>query len=149
MGIFGKPPDGKPVEPQLPARPPAPGPSPTASASAAPVAAAARSGPCLIGAKTVVKGEVTGDEDVLVEGVVEGQVRIARDLRVGTGGTVRAKVEAQAIVVAGELVGDCVAKGRIEIQPTGKLTGNIKAPRLIIAEGATFRGTSDMSGRKD
>jgi cytoskeletal protein CcmA (bactofilin family) len=147
MGIFGKPPDGKPVESQAPARPPAPGPSPTAPASPAP--AAARSGPCLIGAKTVVKGEVTGDEDVLVEGVVEGQVRIARDLRVGIGGTVRAKVEAQAVVVAGELIGDCVAKGRIEIQPTGKLTGNIKAPRLIIAEGATFRGSSDMSGRKD
>jgi cytoskeletal protein CcmA (bactofilin family) len=147
MGIFGKPPEGKPVESQVPARPPAPAPSPTAAASPAP--AGARSGPCLIGAKTVVKGEVTGDEDVLVEGVVEGQVRIARDLRVGTGGTVRAKVEAQAVVVAGELVGDCVAKGRIEIQPTGKLTGNIKAPRLIIAEGATFRGTSEMSGRKE
>jgi cytoskeletal protein CcmA (bactofilin family) len=96
----------------------------------------------------VVKGEVSGDEDVLVEGLVEGQVRISRDLRVGSGGTVRAKVEAQSVVIAGEVVGDCAATGRIEIQPTGKLTGNIKAPRLIIAEGAMFRGTSDMSGRK-
>jgi cytoskeletal protein CcmA (bactofilin family) len=146
MGIFGKPPEGKPPEPQTPARTPAPAPSPVAPAAQA--SSAARSGPCLIGAKTVVKGEVSGDEDVLVEGLVEGQVRISRDLRVGSGGTVRAKVEAQSVVIAGEVVGDCAATGRIEIQPTGKLTGNIKAPRLIIAEGAMFRGTSDMSGRK-
>jgi cytoskeletal protein CcmA (bactofilin family) len=146
MGIFGKPPEGKPAEPQTPARTPAPTPSPVAPAAQA--SSAARSGPCLIGAKTVVKGEVSGDEDVLVEGLVEGQVRISRDLRVGSGGTVRAKVEAQSVVIAGEVVGDCAATGRIEIQPTGKLTGNIKAPRLIIAEGAMFRGTSDMSGRK-
>jgi len=106
-------------------------------------------GACLIGAKTVIKGEVTGDEDVIVEGVIEGQVRISKDLRVSPGGTVRATVEAQSVVVSGEVVGDCAATQRVEIQSSGKLTGNIRAPRIVIAEGALFKGNSDMSGRKD
>jgi cytoskeletal protein CcmA (bactofilin family) len=141
MGIFGKPPEGKPPEPLAPPRmaPPAPGPPPSARPG----------GNCLIGSKTTVKGEITGDEDILVEGVVEGQIRISRDLRVGPGGVVKANVEAQSVVVSGELVGDCQASQRVEIQATGRLTGNIRSPRVVIAEGATFKGNSDMSGRKD
>ena len=141
MGIFGKPPEGKPAEPLAPPRvtPPTPAPPPSARPT----------GNCLIGSKTTVKGEITGDEDILVEGVVEGQIRISRDLRVGAGGVVKANVEAQSVVVSGELVGDCQATQRVEIQATGRLTGNIRSPRVVIAEGATFKGNSDMSGRKD
>ncbi|HUG55085.1 MAG TPA: polymer-forming cytoskeletal protein, partial [Vicinamibacteria bacterium] len=94
-------------------------------------------------------GEITGDEDVVVDGNVEGQIRITRDLRVGAGGVVKATVEAQSIIVSGEVIGDCVASSRVEIQATGKLTGNIRAPKIVIAEGAMFRGNSDMSARKD
>jgi cytoskeletal protein CcmA (bactofilin family) len=103
----------------------------------------------VIGSKTTIKGEISGDEDVLVEGTVEGQVRIARDLRVGPGGVVRATVEAQSVVISGEMIGDCSAVSRVEIQATGRLTGNIRAPKVIIAEGALFKGNSDMSGRRD
>jgi cytoskeletal protein CcmA (bactofilin family) len=103
----------------------------------------------VIGPKTTVKGEITGDEDILVEGMVEGQIRIGRDLRIGPGGSVRAKVEAQSVMVSGELLGDCHATSRVEIQSTGRLTGNIRAPRVVIAEGATFKGNSDMSFRAD
>jgi cytoskeletal protein CcmA (bactofilin family) len=103
----------------------------------------------VIGAKTTLRGEIVGDEDVLVEGTVEGQIKITRDLRVGASGTVRATVEAQSVVVAGEIVGDCQAGNRVEIQATGRLSGNIRAPRIVIAEGAMFKGNSDMSGRKE
>jgi cytoskeletal protein CcmA (bactofilin family) len=58
-------------------------------------------------------------------------------------------VEAQSIIVSGELIGDCLATSRVEIQSTGRLTGNIRAPKIVIAEGAMFRGNSDMSARKD
>jgi cytoskeletal protein CcmA (bactofilin family) len=92
---------------------------------------------------------VLGDEDVIVEGTIEGQVRIGKDLRIGPGGVVKATVDAHAVVVSGELVGDCAAQSRIEIQSTGRLTGNIRAPKIVIAEGAMFKGNSDMSGRKD
>jgi|SRR5262245_37297084 len=140
MGIFGKPPDSKPEG--------TPAPQPMGAPPTAPAAGAARSA-CVIGPKTIIKGEVLGDEDVLVQGTVEGAVRIARDLHVAPGGTVKATVEAQTIVVSGEVVGDCIASGRVELQATGRLLGNIRAPRIVIIEGAVFKGMSDMSGRKD
>jgi cytoskeletal protein CcmA (bactofilin family) len=99
----------------------------------------------VIGAKTTVKGDLLGDEDVQVEGTVEGQIRITRDVRVGQTGVVRATVDAASVVISGELVGDCSATSRVEIQATGRLTGNIRAPKIVIAEGAVFRGNSDMS----
>src|SRR5262245_63630243 len=146
MSIFGKPPDAnKPAEPVAPGRPAPPPPPP----SAAPGAPPARPGTCVIGAKTTIKGEISGDEDLLIEGNVEGQIRITRDLRVAPGAVLKATVEAQSVSVSGEIVGDCQATGRVEIQATGRLTGNIRAPKLVIAEGAMFRGNSDMTGRKE
>ena len=144
MSIFGKPPDARPADPAAPGRPPAP-PPPSHPGAPAPRSA----GTCVIGAKTTIKGEILGDEDVLVEGNVEGQIRVTRDLRVAPGGVVKATVEAQSLIVSGEIVGDCQATARVEIQATGRLTGNIRAPKIVIAEGAMFRGNSDMSARKD
>jgi cytoskeletal protein CcmA (bactofilin family) len=150
MGIFGKT-DVKPAETApRPAAPPAPAPpGPPASAPARTAAVPAASTACIIGAKTQFKGEITGAETVLVEGLVEGTIRISGDLRVGRGGTVKATVSAQSVVVAGELAGDCHAAQRVEIEASGRLTGNIRAPRVVIVEGATFRGNSDMSPRAD
>jgi cytoskeletal protein CcmA (bactofilin family) len=142
MSLFGKP-DAKPAEP------PAPPPPSRPSTSAAPPVVRASTTPCVIGPKIKIVGELSGDEDVLVEGQIEGEIRISRDLRVGSGGVVKAKVAAQSIIVSGEIVGDCEATGRVELQSTGKLTGNIRAPKIVIAEGAMFRGNSDMSGKKD
>ncbi len=153
MGIFGKT-DSKPPEPVRPTVAPAPvAPSAPAPRSAPPVApspAVAGSGPtCTIGPKTRVKGEISGEENVVVEGHVEGSIRVTRDLRVGPGGSVKATVAAQSVVVAGELLGDCHATQRVQIEATGRMTGNIRAPRVVIVEGASFRGNSDMSGRRE
>jgi cytoskeletal protein CcmA (bactofilin family) len=145
MAIFGKPADNKPSEPAPPPRP-SPPPAAAAAPSAAPRPAATGSA-CVIGVKTTIKGDINGDEDVLVEGAVEGQIKITRDLRIGPGGSVKATVEAHSVIVSGELSGDCSATNRVEIQATGRLTGNIRAPKVIIAEGALFKGNSDMSGR--
>jgi cytoskeletal protein CcmA (bactofilin family) len=147
MGIFGKP-EHKPAE-AVPHRAPSPAAVPVPAAAPAPSAPASRpsGGACIIGPKTTFKGEISGDEDILVEGAVEGQINITKDLRVGPGGVVKAKVQAQSVVVSGEMVGDCQATHRVEIQASGKLLGNIRAPRVVIAEGASFKGNSDMSGR--
>ena len=148
MGIFGKSPETRPTEAPRPAAPSAPvAPSLTPTARNQPQAQVATA--CVIGSKTALKGEITGDEDILVEGRVEGEIRISKDLRIGTGGLVKASVQAAAVVVCGELTGDCTATARVEIQATGRLFGNIRAPRVVIAEGATFRGMSDMSARKE
>jgi cytoskeletal protein CcmA (bactofilin family) len=143
MGIFGKEPDGKPA----PGAPPTQRPAPP-NAPPLPHAARGAGSACVVGAKTTFKGEITGDEDVLVEGAVEGLVRISRDLRVAASGSVRANVEANSVIVSGEVVGDCTAAVRVDIQATGRLTGNIRAPKIVIAEGAVFRGNSDMSPRQ-
>jgi cytoskeletal protein CcmA (bactofilin family) len=162
MGIFGKPTDNKPGDPPaaapVPPRPMAPPSQPAAASHPAPHAAAG-SAPapvrtvsptlCVLGANTTIKGEILGDEDVVIEGTVEGQIRIGRELRIGQGGKVRATVSAQSVVVSGEMQGDCEAVTRVEIQATGRLIGNIRAPKIVIAEGAVFRGNSDMSGRSD
>ena len=148
MGIFGKAPDGKPetLNPQ-PAVSPPPAPAQASHpGSAGPRAPSA----CVIGSKTKIKGELAGEEDVIVEGEVEGQVRLAKDLRVALGGVVKAAIQAQSVIISGEVIGDCTASSRVEVQATGRLTGNIRAPRIVIAEGAMFRGNSDMSSeRKD
>jgi cytoskeletal protein CcmA (bactofilin family) len=143
MGIFGKEPEGKPA-PAANQAPPAPRSAPSQGQASRTAGSA-----CVIGAKTTVKGEVTGDEDVLVEGAIEGQVRISRDLRVAASGSVRANIEANSVIVSGEVLGDCTAAVRVDIQSTGRLTGNIRAPKIVIAEGAVFRGNSDMSPRQD
>src|SRR5687767_2932017 len=154
MSLFGKGPENKPADPTpapapRPQVPPPPSPAPStgrAPAVSAPVGSGAA---CVIGAKTTFKGELTGDEDILIEGKVEGQVRISRDVRVGPTGVVKASIDAQSVVVSGEVIGDCSAVSRVEIQASGKLTGNIRAPKIVIAEGAQFKGNSDMSSRKD
>jgi cytoskeletal protein CcmA (bactofilin family) len=146
MSLFGKPAEPKRPEPGAPGIPrvntAAPAPVAAPSVTPAPRPASA----CVIGAKTTVKGDLLGDEDVQVDGTVEGLVRISRDLKIGTSGVVRATVEAASVVISGELVGDCKASVRVEIHATGRLTGNIRAPKIVIAEGAMFRGNSDMSG---
>ena len=141
MGIFGKA-ESKPQAQQR-----APHSSTPSPAKATPSASAASPSRCVIGAKTVVNGDISGDEDILVEGTVEGTISISRDLKVGVGGRVKATVKAQAIVVAGEVEGDCQAEQRVHLEASGKLTGNIRAPRVMIVEGATFKGNSDMSPR--
>jgi cytoskeletal protein CcmA (bactofilin family) len=135
--LFGKGPDAKPADggEHKPAPAPAPGPG--------------RGTPCVVGAKTIVKGEIGGEEDVLVEGTVEGLVRIGKDLRIAQSGSVKANVSAHSVIVAGELLGDCHASHKVEITASGRLTGNIRAPKIVIAEGAVFKGNSEMSGRKD
>lgn len=102
-------------------------------------------GPSVIGPHTRVQGELLGDEDVLVEGRVEGRVLLAREFRVAPGGVVVADVHAGTVVIAGEVIGDVSATERVEILPSGSLEGNIRAPKVAVGEGARFRGSVDMS----
>jgi len=147
MGIFGKTENKPPETPPRPSTAPHPAVRPQPAPAPGP-AAAPGARVCVIGAKTVVKGDLTGDEDVLVEGTVEGTIRISRDLRIGPTGKVKATVNAQSVVVAGELTGDCHAEQRVHVDASGRLTGNIRAPRVVIVEGATFKGNSDMSAHR-
>lgn len=102
-------------------------------------------GPSVIGPHTRIQGELLGDEDVLVEGRVEGRVFLAREFRIAPAGVVVAEVHAGTVVIAGQVTGDVTATERVEIQPSGSLEGNIRAPRVAVGEGARFKGSVDMS----
>lgn len=123
-----------------------------AAAPPAPVAKAdaGRPGaPAKIGKTVVFRGELSGGEDLTIEGRVEGRVELKdHHLVVGETGNVSADVEAKTITVIGKMEGNLTAKERVEILASGSLVGDIYAPRLVIAEGARFRGSVDMSGER-
>lgn len=99
-----------------------------------------------IGQSIVFKGELTGDEDLEIEGQVEGNVRLANNtLTVGANGRLTAQVVAKTIIVIGRVKGNLTATERIEIQATGIVEGDVKAPRLNVQEGAVVNGGIDMS----
>ena len=98
-----------------------------------------------IGKSIVIKGEVSGSEDLTIEGQVEGKIEL-RDhiLSVGASGRVQAHIVAKAIVVDGQVTGNLTAAEKVEIRENGAVDGDIVAPRVAIADGAKFRGSIDM-----
>ena len=98
-----------------------------------------------IGKSIVIKGEVSGSEDLTIEGKVEGKIEL-RDhiLSVGSSGRVQAHIVAKAIVVHGHVTGNLTAAEKVDIRENGAVEGDIVAPRVAIADGATFRGSIDM-----
>jgi len=99
----------------------------------------------VIGKDTVIKGELTSQNDILIEGRVEGKIRGSHRVVIGETGNVQAHVHARIVSVRGEVHGDCEASNRVEITATGKVFGNISAETIVVAEGATFRGSSRMT----
>ena len=98
-----------------------------------------------LGQSIVFKGDLSGDEDLEIEGRVEGQVKLPNhQLTVGAHGRVTAQIEAKNVIVVGRVAGDVVATERVEIQASGIVDGDIHAPRLLIQEGAVVNGKIEM-----
>ena len=98
-----------------------------------------------IGKSIVVKGELRGSEDLIIDGQVEGKIALKQHvLTVGSHGRIRAQVFAKSVVVLGEVIGNIEATEKVAIRNEGAVEGDIKAPRVAIAEGAKFRGGIDM-----
>jgi cytoskeletal protein CcmA (bactofilin family) len=98
-----------------------------------------------IGPSIHVKGELMGNEDLVIEGRVEGIVRL-RDhhLTVGKSATILATLEAKSIRVEGNVQGDVQASERVELATGSSVVGDVTAPRVSIADGARFKGSVDM-----
>jgi len=93
-----------------------------------------------------VKGDITGDEDLIIEGRVEGTVRLEKHrITIGASGNVQADVVARSILLAGTVRGNLTAAERVEIAPGGCLTGNVQAPRLLMNDGSTVQGKIETS----
>lgn len=145
MGFFGSKSAPRP-EGERPA-PPHESPRPAASPAPPGHKAATEVKTAVIGPNIRIQGELSGDEDLVVEGRVEGKISVSKGLRIGPQAQVNAEVKAHHVVIAGRVVGNVVAAEKVEILPSGILEGNIRSPKIAIAEGAQFKGSVDMSGK--
>lgn len=97
-----------------------------------------------IAAGTRLQGAVTGDTELRIDGEVAGEVRIEAMVTVGPEGVVTGPITAQIVRIGGRVVGEVSASDRVEVSPSGSLEGDITAPRVVIAEGAFFKGKVAM-----
>jgi cytoskeletal protein CcmA (bactofilin family) len=99
-----------------------------------------------IGQSIVFKGELSGDEDLEIDGQVEGNVQLENhQLTIGPNGHLKAEVNAKSIIVIGRVKGNLIASERIEIQASGVVEGDVQAPRLNVQEGAVLNGSINMT----
>ena len=98
-----------------------------------------------IGKSVVIKGELSGSEDLTIEGQVEGKIELRQNvLTIGANARIKAQVFAKSCIILGEVTGNVTASEKVDIRDNGSVDGDIISPRVAIAEGAHFRGSVDM-----
>jgi len=98
----------------------------------------------VVGQSILISGRLTGDEDLTVRGRVEGELTLSRTLIVEPTGVVKANVAVKNAIISGVVVGNINATESVELTREGRMVGDIHAPRVIIVDGASFRGRVDM-----
>ena len=98
-----------------------------------------------IGKSVIIKGDLSGSEDLTIEGQVEGKIELRQNvLTIGAHGKIKAQVFAKIVIVQGDVQGNVSATERIDIRENGSVDGDLSSPRIAIADGAHFRGSIDM-----
>jgi cytoskeletal protein CcmA (bactofilin family) len=101
-----------------------------------------------LGSSLQVKGDITGTEDLLIDGSVEGLIQLdERKLTVGAAAKVTADINARDVVVYGSVKGNVRATGRIEIKKDGSIIGNLTTAQIMIEDGADFKGSIEIDRR--
>lgn len=98
----------------------------------------------IIGAGITIEGEITSDEEVVVQGTVRGKLDAKEAVTVEQGAVVEADVTGGTLNVAGSITGNIVSSDRVDLQTGARVVGNVKAARITIADGASFKGNVDM-----
>ena len=99
-----------------------------------------------IGRETTITGDIVAEEDLEIQGTIEGSVRLSNhQVTVGNEGHVKASVDAHTVIVFGKITGDVVASELVEVEKGGIVGGDIKSPRVIMHDGAIVVGGLDMS----
>jgi cytoskeletal protein CcmA (bactofilin family) len=140
--VAAQPPVTQPVKP-LPAKET----SPMSSVPNRPTESfeATRTGNAVLGKSAVVKGQILSREDLTIDGEVEGTIEMQEHrLTVGPSGKVRASVKAREVIVLGTLHGNVETGDRIDIRKEAKLVGDIRTARIVIEDGAYFKGNVDI-----
>src|SRR5713226_8261202 len=98
-----------------------------------------------LGRSVVIKGELSGSEDLTLYGQMEGSIRLpAHTLTIGPHADIKAEISAKAVVIMGAVTGNVTAGEKVEIRATGSVTGDIASPRLAIADGGRLHGRVEM-----
>ncbi len=127
-----------------PVREPMPDVRPQTQKASPPKSSALSRATATIGPSITIKGDISGGEDLLIEGRVEGAIQLRKcDVTVGTSGRVTADIHGKRIYVDGEVTGDLVGD-EVLIRKSGRVEGNAKAPRVTLENGCHFRGSIDM-----
>lgn len=101
--------------------------------------------PTVIGPGARFKGEISGDEDVVIQGRLEGNVSVGRRVTVASTGEVQGDLHGRAVIVGGRVVGEIRADERAELLASAAVQGNVRAPKIVIAEGAQLQGSVAMA----
>jgi len=136
----------EPREPRLEPRMEPRSPQPRAAEPRAPEARAPETAPkaSVLGPTLRFRGELSAQEDLIIQGSVEGSITHTQSLTVGTDGTMKGDIRARVIVIDGKVEGDMYATESVNIRATAKVKGNVFAPRVGITEGAFFQGQIEM-----
>ncbi|HTV98211.1 MAG TPA: polymer-forming cytoskeletal protein [Steroidobacteraceae bacterium] len=137
----------EPREPRMePRTPPTRPPEARPHEVRAPEARAPESAPraSVLGPTLRFRGELSAQEDLIIQGSVEGSITHTQSLTVGTDGTMKGDIRARVIVIDGKVEGDLYATESVNIRATAKVKGNVFAPRVGIVEGAFFQGQVEM-----
>ena len=102
----------------------------------------------IIGKNTQFKGILSGDGNIRIDGALDGEISSTGDVVIGDQGNVTATIKAGNVLISGAVTGNVIANTKLEITSTGKLFGDVKAAVLSIAEGASFKGNSNMEATK-
>ena len=99
----------------------------------------------IIGSSIVIKGEIRGGQDIVIEGQVEGAINLnGHQVSIGQSGDVNADIQASVVQIDGKVSGDVCANEKVIISRSGNVNGNIVAPRVMLEDGAIFKGSIDM-----
>lgn len=102
----------------------------------------------IIGPTIRIKGDVSGDENLMIDGTIDGTVTVkSHSLHIGKNGRVNADLHAKSIQVEGQVDGNLHADEKVVIRQSGVVRGNIVSPRLTMEDGCTFKGSVDMDNR--
>ena len=103
-----------------------------------------------IGRSITINGDVTGDEDLLIQGKVDGTVNLKQhSVTIGPEGEVRANIAARVAIIEGKVEGNIIADEQVVLRSTARVQGDIAAPRVVLEDGARFRGGVDMGEALD
>jgi cytoskeletal protein CcmA (bactofilin family) len=136
-----------PTVPPRPAAAPAPAPTPAPIAAQEPPR---RTDRATIGPSIFIKGDLSGEEDLVIEGRVEGKVDLKQNnVTIGKNGKVNADVFGRVVTVEGEVNGNVFAREQAILRQSGAIRGNITGPRVVLEDGSRFKGSIDMEPPKE